>query len=73
MTTSDPEGRLWCSTRVDSDRVHVGGGGHWGHCPEEGCPVSDDPHADDDPTEGLEGEEEVPDNLFFLKKTACSA
>ncbi len=57
MTTSDPEGRLWCSTRVDSDRVHVGGGGHWGHCPEEGCPVSDDPHANDDPTEGLEEEE----------------
>merc|ERR1712218_59737 len=29
----DPDGRLWCSTKVSrSNRQHVGGGGYWGYC-----------------------------------------
>jgi len=37
ISDSDPEGRLWCSTRVDADGVHVGEGGHWAHC-SPSCP-----------------------------------
>ena len=33
---TDPDQRLWCSTKVDSTGLHVGGGGHWGYCPEAG-------------------------------------
>ena len=33
-TEKDPEGKLWCSTKVDSNGDHVRG--HWGHC-EENC------------------------------------
>ena len=32
ITESDPAGRPWCSTRVDTDGVHVAGGDHWAHC-----------------------------------------
>ena len=28
----DPDGRLWCSTKVDSNGKHVGGEGNWGYC-----------------------------------------
>ena len=30
--SQDPDGRLWCSTAVNSERVHIGGKGFWGHC-----------------------------------------
>ena len=33
---SDPEGRFWCSTKVDKTGKHIGGSGEWGYCPE-GC------------------------------------
>ena len=33
----DPEGKLWCSTRVDRFGRHVLG--NWGHC-SDGCPGS---------------------------------
>lgn len=35
----DPDDRTkrWCSTRVDSNGVHVGGQGQYGHC-GSGCP-----------------------------------
>ena len=36
ISDTDPAGRLWCSTRVDGDGVHVGQQGHWGYCPP-GC------------------------------------
>ena len=39
ITESDPEGRAWCSTRVDSEGRHVAGGDHWAHCDPE-CPMS---------------------------------
>merc|ERR1719219_2051672 len=38
ITESDPEGLLWCSTRVDSEGRHVAGGEHWAHCHPD-CPV----------------------------------
>jgi len=31
-TSGDPELRLWCSTRTDSNGVHISGQGEWGHC-----------------------------------------
>jgi len=37
ITESDPDGRLWCSTKVDSQGRHVVGGDHWAHC-SESCP-----------------------------------
>ena len=37
ISDTDPDGRLWCSTQVDADGQHVGGGGHWGYCPSD-CP-----------------------------------
>jgi len=37
ISDSDPEGRFWCSTRVDSSGVHMGQGGHWAHC-SPSCP-----------------------------------
>ena len=37
ITESDPAGRPWCSTRVDTDGVHVAGGDHWAHCSPD-CP-----------------------------------
>ena len=38
ISDTDPEARLWCSTRVDTAGLHVGGGGHWGYCPPTaGC------------------------------------
>ena len=39
-TDTDPEGKPWCSTKVDSQGVHVGGGGHWAHCSPD-CPVDE--------------------------------
>ena len=33
ISDTDPDGRLWCSTEVDDDGLHIGGGGHWGYCP----------------------------------------
>jgi len=32
-----PDQKTWCSTKVDSQGVHVDGGGHWGVC-GKGCP-----------------------------------
>ena len=32
ITQGDPEGRAWCSTRVDTRGRHVSGGEHWAHC-----------------------------------------
>ena len=33
ISDTDPDGRLWCSTKVDRAGVHVGQAGHWGYCP----------------------------------------
>merc|ERR1712156_394367 len=41
----DPDGRLWCSTKVTkTDRQHVGGGSYWGYCDiKDGkCPGEED-------------------------------
>ena len=32
----DPDGNLWCSTKVDKDGKHIGGANEWGYC-EDGC------------------------------------
>jgi len=37
ITDLDPEGKFWCSTRVDGGGNHVTGTGEWGHC-SAGCP-----------------------------------
>ena len=37
ISDTDPDGRLWCSTKVDENLNHVGGGGHWGYC-QPSCP-----------------------------------
>jgi len=31
-TFDDADGKYWCSTRTDSNGVHMGGQGLWGHC-----------------------------------------
>jgi len=36
-TETDPDGRWWCSTKIDQDLEHVGGGGNWGYC-SPNCP-----------------------------------
>ena len=33
---SDPDGKFWCSTKVDVNGKHVSKAGEWGYCPE-GC------------------------------------
>merc|ERR1712165_379819 len=37
ITDLDPEGKFWCSTRVDEGGNHVTGTGEWGHC-SASCP-----------------------------------
>ena len=37
-TDADPDGRYWCSTKVDQDGNHVRGFGHWGYCQLKKCP-----------------------------------
>jgi len=37
VTENDPEGKAWCSTRVDDDGNHIGGGQFWAHCSSQ-CP-----------------------------------
>merc|ERR550532_1228802 len=32
-TDFDPENRSWCSTKVDSQGVHISGQGEYGYCP----------------------------------------
>ena len=32
---NDPDGKPWCSTKVDDDGNHVQSGGHWGHCGQD--------------------------------------
>ena len=36
---SDPDGKFWCSTKVDRNGKHVGKAGEWGYC-AEGCTES---------------------------------
>merc|ERR1712241_1456918 len=31
-TETDPDGRWWCSTKVDRELNHIGGQGNWGYC-----------------------------------------
>ena len=37
-TTISGGAKPWCSTLVDSDGVHVAGGGHWEYCEDQACP-----------------------------------
>ena len=33
ITDGDPEGKYWCSTKINPrTKEHVGGEGNWGHC-----------------------------------------
>ena len=32
ITDTDPDNKLWCSTKTDHQGVHIGGAGHWGYC-----------------------------------------
>ncbi len=34
-TLKDPDGKPWCSTKVDEDGSHVTSGGYWGHCGQD--------------------------------------
>ncbi len=43
----DDDGLFWCSTKVDKNGKHVGGGGHWGYCPDS-CPKSTSTNINDD-------------------------
>ena len=36
-----PEGKPWCSTKVDEAGVHIGGKGNWGNCGTN-CPMPGD-------------------------------
>jgi len=37
ITDGDPEGKFWCSTKVDAQRNHIVNGDHWAHCSSQ-CP-----------------------------------
>ena len=37
ITEEDPDGKYWCSTKVDENLEHVPGGGFWGFC-QNSCP-----------------------------------
>ena len=42
-TEDDPDGRHWCSTKVDDNLLHIAGQGNWGYCrptcPQEALPT----------------------------------
>ena len=38
INDTDPDGKYWCSTKVDEDLEHIGGQGNWGFC-RESCPL----------------------------------
>ena len=38
---NSPTKNPWCSTKVDDNGYHVGGGGHWGHCSSD-CPTKNE-------------------------------
>ena len=43
-----PSTKPWCSTKTDSKNDHIGGGGFYGDCLEDSCPVlSDDTEFED--------------------------
>ncbi len=57
IRTGHPEGRRWCSTRIDEeDDGHVSGGGFYGVCRDgrRDCPVGND-----DEEEALAGDDEL--------------
>ena len=31
----DPDGKAWCSTKVDANLNHIHGRDHWGYCGQE--------------------------------------
>jgi len=37
INDQDPDGRFWCTTKVDKDLNHIGGQGNWGYCGSS-CP-----------------------------------
>jgi len=37
ITEDDPDGRQWCSTKVDDNLKHIAGQGNWGYCTPS-CP-----------------------------------
>ena len=40
-TETDPDKKYWCSTLVDDNQIHEGGGkGNFGYCPDD-CKKSD--------------------------------
>ena len=43
ITEDDPDGRHWCSTKVDDNLLHIAGQGNWGYCrptcPQEALPT----------------------------------
>merc|ERR1719219_1746727 len=46
---TDPDGRYWCSTKIDAELEHVGGGGNWGYC-DQNCPPLGPPKTTARPT-----------------------
>ena len=32
ITDNDPDGKLWCSTKVNDKKEHVSGSTNWGYC-----------------------------------------
>ena len=39
ITETDPDGRYWCSTKIDEKLDHIQGEGNWGYCTES-CPLT---------------------------------
>ena len=37
ITDGDPDGKYWCSTKVDGERNHIPNGDNWAHCSAQ-CP-----------------------------------
>jgi hypothetical protein len=38
INDTDPDGKYWCSTKVDDNLEHIGGQGNWGFC-RKSCPL----------------------------------
>ena len=39
ITDKDPDGKYWCSTKVNENFEHIAGAQNWGFC-EDSCPKS---------------------------------
>lgn len=64
---SDPDGKFWCSTKVDDQGKHVGGADQWGYC-DDNC----DEYGPDDKTTGTDSAPIAPSKLPSLQSPSTT-